>query len=152
MDIYQNLLDPSASLTRRRWVDRVGVAVVRTVPLVLLLSGVGRNELVQFIVLLFTALMAASFVMPVVGGVLWRRATKEGAAAAMIGGLPATFLWEVYGSPAVEPVLPGFLVSATLFVIVSLATPAPPESALRPYFGAEGGEQQPPLESIAASR
>jgi Na+/proline symporter len=135
VDIYQNLIHPGTSLARRRWVDRIGVAVVGTVPLVLLLGGVGRNELVQFIVLLFTALMAACFVMPVVGGVLWRRATREGAAAAMLGGLPTTFLWEVYGNPAIEPVLPGFAVSLVLFVVVSLLTPAPPESALRPYFG-----------------
>ena len=40
---------------------------------------------------LFTALMAAAFVMPVVGGVVWRRATKQGAAASMVGGVVATF-------------------------------------------------------------
>ena len=32
------------------------------------------------------------------------------------------------------PVLSGFLVSAALFVGVSLVTPPPPEHALRPYF------------------
>ena len=72
----------------------------------------------------------------VVGGVLWRRATKEGAAASMVGGVTATFAWEAYGSPAVEPVLAGFLVSAALFFVVSLVTPPPPESAVAPYFDA----------------
>jgi len=79
--------------------------------------------------------MASAFVMPVVGGVLWRRATKEGATAAMVGGVTATFLWEVFGAATVEPVLCGFLVSATLFVLVSLLTAPPPASALEPYFG-----------------
>jgi SSS family transporter len=133
VDIYQQLAR-GASPERKRWVDRIGILVVGTVPLLLLLTGVGERELVQFIVLLFTALMAAAFVMPVVGGMLWRRATKQGAAAAMVGGVAATFAWEVLGSQAIEPVLPGFIVSALLFVTVSLVTNPPPPAALTPYF------------------
>lgn len=138
VDLYQNLLHPGVSKDRRMWIDRVGILVVGTVPLILLLSGVGEGDLVQFIVLLFTALMAAAFVLPVVGGVLWRRATQQGAAAAMVGGVSATFAWEVFGPPAVEPVLCGFLVSAALFFGVSLMTPPPPDEALEPYFEGVG--------------
>jgi len=134
VDIYQNLLRPDASPNRRLWMDRLGILAVGTVPVLLLLAGVGEGELVQFIVLLFTALMAAAFVLPVVGGVLWRRGTKEGAAAAMLGGVISTFAWEARGPESVEPVLAGFLVSALLYVGVSLVTPAPPSSALAPYF------------------
>ena len=134
VDIYQNLINPRAPPERRMWVGRMGILVVGSVPVLLLLSGVGEGELVQFIVLLFTALMAAAFLMPVVGGVFWRRATKEGAAASMVGGVTATFLWEALGPSSVEPVLSGFVVSATLFVFVSLLTPPPPASALQPYF------------------
>jgi Na+/proline symporter len=135
VDLYQNLVAPDASPRKRRWVDRVGVLIVGTVPVLLLLGGVGEGELVQFIVLLFTALMAAAFAPTVIGGVLWRRATKEGATAAMIGGVAATFAWEAWGSAAVEPALPGVLVSVVLFVGVSLVTPEPPPEALAPYFG-----------------
>ena len=136
VDIYQNLINPNVSPGRRLWVGRLGILVVGSVPVLLLLGGVGEGELVQFIVLLFTALMAAAFVMPVVGGIVWRRATREGAAAAMVGGVAATFLWEVFGARSVEPVLSGFLVSAALFVLVSLVTPPPPASAVAPYFDA----------------
>jgi SSS family transporter len=134
VDIYQNLLDPEASPGRRMWVDRLGILVVGSTPVALLLSGVGDGDLVQFIVLLFTALMAAAFVLPVVGGVLWPRATREGAASSMVGGVTSTFAWEAWGATSVEPVLCGFLVSAVLFVGVSLLTPSPPASALAPYF------------------
>ncbi len=134
VDLYQNLIHPEVTRERRMWVDRIGILVVGSVPVVLLLSGVGEGELVQFIVLLFTALMAASFAVPVVGGVLWRRATREGAAAAMVGGVSTVFLWKLYGPPAIDPVLPGFIMSAALWWIVSLLTPAPPASAVRPYF------------------
>lgn len=138
-DIYQRLVDPDASPRRRAWIDRLGVMIVGTVPVVLLLSGVGEGELVQFIVLLFTALMAAGFFAPVVLGVYWRRATREGAIAAMVGGVTTTFLWEAFGSSAVDPVLPGLLVSLSLLVAVSLATPPPPASAVEPYFPRPGG-------------
>lgn len=134
VDIYQNLINPDVTPARRMNIDRLGIVVVGSVPVILLLSGIGEGDLVQFIVLLFTALMAAAFVLPVVGGVLWRRATKEGAASAMVGGVTATFLWEAFGPASVEPVLCGFLVSAALFVGVSLATPPPPAHALAPYF------------------
>ena len=134
VDIYQNLIYPDVAPERRLWVDRLGILVVGTIPVVLLLSGVGEGELIQFIVLLFTALMAAAFVMPVVGGILWKRATRQGAASAMVGGVVATFGWEIFGPASVEPVLCGFLVSAALFIGVSLATPPPPDSALAPYF------------------
>ena len=65
---------------------------------------------------------------------LWRRATREGAAAAMVGGVTTTFLWKALGPSALDPVLPGFLVSAFLWWSVSLLTPPPPPEAVAPYF------------------
>ncbi len=137
-DIYGSLLGARAAPRRRALVNRAGVALVGTAPLVLLLSGVGEGELVQFIVLLFTALMGASFFAPVVLGVFWRRATRQGAAAAMLGGVTATFLWKALGPGTVDPVLPGFLCSTLLLVVVSLLTPPPPPAALEPYFADRG--------------
>lgn len=134
VDLYQNLLDPAATPRRRLWVDRLGIVVVGTVPVLLLLSGVGQGELVQFIVLLFTALMASGFAVPVVGGVLWRRATRQGAMAGMVGGVGSAFAWEALGPESIDPVLPGFLVSLVLWWGVSLLTDPPPDEAVAPYF------------------
>lgn len=140
-DIYQNLIHPESGERRRLAVDRLGVVLAGSVPVVLVLAGVGEGELVQFIVLLFTALMGAGFFMPVVGGVFWRRATREGAAAAIVGGVATTFAWKAWGAASLDPVLPGFLVSATLLIGVSLVTPRPPVEALEPYFGDVGAER-----------
>ncbi len=134
VDIYQNLLPMQVTERQKVWVSRLGILVVGCVPVLLLLSGVGENELVQIIVLLFSALMAASFFAPVVIGVYWRRATREGAVAAMVGGLVATLAWNAWGSESIEPIMPGFLLSVVLFVGVSLVTPPPPERAVEPYF------------------
>jgi SSS family transporter len=139
-DIWNTLIDRQVTGERRMWVGRAGTAVVGSVPVILLLSGVSQGELVQFIVLLFTGLMAASFFVPVVLGVYWRRGTREGAMAAMLGGMIATFAWKLLGPSSIDPVLPGFLASAILMVSVSLLTAPPPASALAPFFEAKPGE------------
>ncbi|MBA2671182.1 MAG: hypothetical protein H0U67_12485, partial [Gemmatimonadetes bacterium] len=133
-DIYQRLLNPAATERQKLLIGRAGILVVGTVPVLLLLSGVGQGELVQFIVLLFSALMASSFFMPVVGGVFWRRANKQGAIAAMLSGITGAFLWKLYGVPSLDPVVPGFVCSAILFVGVSFLTPPPSRSLTAPYF------------------
>jgi SSS family transporter len=124
---------PSSSERERILVGRVGVLVVGVAPLLLILSGVGRGELVQFIVLLYTAIMASSFFVPVVIGVYWFRATKAGALASMAGGVLACFGWKLFGQASIDPVLPGLLVSFVLFVLVSLSTTPPSETAYAPF-------------------
>lgn len=133
-DLYKNVINPGASTRRVAWTGRFGVLLAGLAPLGLLLSGVGRGELVQFIVLLFTALMASSFFFPVVLGVLWRRATKEGAAAGIVGGLVTCTLWKLWGPATLDPVLPGFLASGALMIVISLVTPPSPPEALAVYF------------------
>ena len=133
-DIYQSLFRPHSSQKQKLKIARIGIFIVGVIPLVVVLSGVGQGELIQFIVLLFTALMASSFFMPVIGGLYWKRATKEGAIAAMIGGLFMTAFWKLFGSSSIDPVLPGFLCSGLLLIAVSLVSSPPPERAITPYF------------------
>jgi SSS family transporter len=131
-DLYGTVRPGSTDRERMR-VARVGIVIVGTAPLVLIGTGVGAGELVQFIVLLYTSLMASSFFVPVVIGVYWSRATKEGTLAAMTGGMLTCLLWKAFGSGDIDPVLPGLVVSALLFFTVSLWTKPPPESAFAPY-------------------
>lgn len=133
-DLYQNVIDEDASPRTKEWLNRLGIGVVGALPVVLLFAGVGDGEYVQIIVLLFTALMAAGFFAPVVIGVYWKGATKAGAMASIVGGVATTFWWELSGSEAIYPVLPGFIVSVVLLFVVSWVTKPPPESAIAPYF------------------
>lgn len=133
-DIYLNLINKKASKERRLLVARLGILIVGIVPLISIISGFAEGELVQFIVILFTAIMAAGFFTPVVGGILWKRATKQGAIAAMLGGVLVTGLWKAFGNPLIYPVLPGFITSVLCYIIFSLANKPPDESAWKPYF------------------
>jgi SSS family transporter len=139
-DIAGVLAPHRAAGRGRVWIARAGVVVTGVVPLVLLLSGVGQGELVQFIVLLFTALMASSFFAPVVLGVTWRRANKHGAIAAMLLGVGTAFAWKAWGVPTIDPVLPGFVASMVAMVVISLLTPPSPATAVAPYFDAPPGD------------
>lgn len=133
-DIY-GTIRPYGSPEAKLRIGRIGTIVVGLVPLGLVLSGFGAGELVQFIVALFSALMGAVFLVPVLAGVVWKRATREGALASMVGGLVATVAWRLFGATgSIDPVVPGFLTSLGLMVIVSLLTPPPPEEAIAPYF------------------
>ena len=133
-DIYQNLIHRSATQKRRLGVARLGIFTVGAIPLVLVLTGVNEGELIQFIVVLFTALMGAGFFVPVVGGVLWKRATKAGAIAAMVGGVGVTALWKAFGDPLIYPVLPGIITSVLAYVIVSYLTKAPDRKHWAVFF------------------
>ncbi|MGE5483724.1 MAG: sodium/proline symporter [Ignavibacteriales bacterium] len=140
-DIYGSIINRKATEQQKIWVSRIGVIVVGILPVALILSGVGGGDVVQLIVALFSALMGAGFAMPVVLGVLWKRATREAAIASMIGGIGTTFVWKLFGNTKlVDPVVPGFLVAAVLMVAVSLLTPPPPEAALTPFFGSSGSK------------
>ena len=133
-DIYQNMIRKKASKSRRLLVARIGIFIVGIIPLISIISGFAEGELIQFIVILFTAIMAAGFFTPVVGGILWKRATKQGAIAAMIGGVLVTGLWKAFGDPLIYPVIPGFLTSVLSYIVISLMTKPPPKSAWKPYF------------------
>lgn len=133
-DIFRNLFFQEASERSRLWVARAGILVVGIVPVFLILAGFSEGELIQFIVVLYTAIIAASFVVPVVGGIYWKRATAAGAIASMIGGAAVTGLWKAYGDPNIFPVLPGFIASLVLFVSISLLTRPPNKEAWQPYF------------------
>ncbi len=139
-------LRPASGPRTRMLTARIGTVVVGVAPLLLILSGFGGGDLVQFIVLLFTAIMASAFFVPVVLGVTWRRITGQGALAAMAGGVVTVFLWQAevfpwpgWGPDLVHPAAPGVLVSFILGIGVSLLTPRSSPEALAPYFG--GGEE-----------
>jgi len=140
-DIYQNVINKKASPKRRLSVARIGILIVGIIPLISIVSGFAEGELIQFIVILFTAIMAAGFFTPVVGGILWKRATKQGAIASMIGGVLTTGLWKAFGDPMIYPVLPGFVVSVLCYIIFSLCTKPPPDDAWKPYFEKQKEEE-----------
>ncbi|MER8042832.1 sodium:solute symporter [Streptomyces sp. NPDC094032] len=84
--------------------------------------AIALNDVVQALTVAYN-LLVAGLLVPILGGLLWRRGTVQGALAAVgVGGLAVIGLMWTYGILANEPVYYGLLASLAAYVIVSLAT------------------------------
>jgi SSS family solute:Na+ symporter/sodium/pantothenate symporter len=159
-DIYQRNINPSVSPRTVRWISYGTTAVVG---MVVTLSAMHPPDLLQYIIIFTGAGMGCTFLAPTVMALYWRRATRPGALAAMIGGFcTVTLLWglgmagvgkEGATGPAakkfapvylfgLDPMIHGLAVSFGLGVVVSRLTKPLPAALVDPYFLA-GQEGQP---------
>ncbi|MCI3223148.1 sodium:solute symporter [Streptomyces sp. NP-1717] len=68
-------------------------------------------------------LLVGGLLVPILGGLLWKRGTVQGALAAMVvGGLTVISLMAAYGILANEPIYYGLLASLAVYLVVSLLT------------------------------
>lgn len=131
-DFYQEIMgrDPQGDSPRTLQVARVWTLVLGVAALVFALTVPG---IITVLSLAYTMYASGVFV-PVMGGLLWKRATREGALAAIIagsaGGLAGVFGLLDYGG--VPEVVVGGACSLVAFVVVSLLTrPEPAEAVAR---------------------
>ncbi|MFE6163377.1 sodium:solute symporter [Streptomyces sp. NPDC056486] len=120
----------------------MGVAVV--------LIAIALNDVVQALTVAYN-LLVAGLLVPILGGLLWKRGTAPGALAAVVaGGLSVIGLMWGYGILANEPVYYGLLISLGVYVVVSLATKPTDAEVLAAWRerlagrGSEEAEQQAP--------
>ncbi|MFB9908396.1 sodium:solute symporter [Allokutzneria oryzae] len=120
-----------ALLGRSGEVDEVRTARVFT--LVLGVIGIAVASLLQDVVGALTVaynLLVGGLLVPILGGLVWRRGTRQGALASIVaGGVAVVVLMSTHGILANEPVMWGLPISLVTYVVVSLATP-PTEDAL----------------------
>ena len=136
-DLYGKLLVPDATDRAKVRAGRIAVVLFSAIPVALAFAHL---SMVNFIVIYAAKLMVSFLFVPVVIGLNWRRATRDGALASMLGGLGACVLWSVAGHPyflRLDPAEAGVLVSAALFFAVSAwTTPVTPETK-RLFFDVE---------------
>ncbi|MER5306305.1 sodium:solute symporter [Streptomyces sp. NPDC002773] len=112
----------------------MGVAVI--------LIAIALNDVVQALTVAYN-LLVGGLLVPILGGLLWRRGTVQGALAAVtVGGLAVIGLMWTYGILANEPVYYGLLASLATYVIVSLAT-RPTDAAVLAHWRARLAGQDP---------
>ncbi|MEV0121974.1 sodium:solute symporter [Streptomyces sp. NPDC050703] len=98
----------------RAFILAMGVAVI--------VIAIALNDVVEALTVAYN-LLVGGLLVPILGGLLWRRGTAAGALAAVAaGGLSVTGLMWGYGILANEPVFYGLLISLAVYVGVSLAT------------------------------
>ncbi|MER6011829.1 sodium:solute symporter [Streptomyces bluensis] len=100
----------------RAFILVMGVAVIGT--------AIAIDNVVEALTVAYN-LLVGGLLVPILGGLVWRRGTVYGALASVVaGGLAVIALMATYGILANEPVYYGLLSSLAAYLIVSLATPA----------------------------
>jgi Na+/proline symporter len=133
-DLYGRLLRPQATERAKVLASRLAVLSFSVIPVLIALR---KLDLVNFVVIYAAKLMVSFVFIPVIVGLNWRRATRAGALASMVGGGVACLVWSALGNPyllGLDAAEAGILTGAVLIVVVSLVTrPVAPEH-LRVFF------------------
>ena len=124
---------------------RVARGATLALGIVALLVAIDPPAAIYWIVTMAFSLMTSAFTFPLLLGLWWPRATREGALAGMLGGAATAAAWYLAGYLAygnyetfilgIWPALLGPMVSLVLTVAVSRATPAPPDETVELFFG-----------------
>ncbi|MBK3567886.1 sodium:solute symporter [Streptomyces sp. MBT62] len=130
----------------RAFILVMGVAVIVT--------AIALNNVVEALTVAYN-LLVGGLLVPILGGLLWKRGTAQGALASVaVGGLAVVGLMAGYGILANEPVYYGLLLSLAAYVTVSLATPATDAAVLDAWRDRLAGRGAPAVgaDQVAAHR
>ena len=132
-DLYYNVIDPKASLTKRLTITKVLLVVTA---LIAAYVATYRLAIIVELVAWAFSLAAASFFPALVMGIWWKRANKAGACVGMIAGLGITAYYMIgsrffgvswFGTQTIASAVFGLPVGFLTIWIVSLLTEAPPK-------------------------
>lgn len=133
-DLYATYIRPDASESQRMTVNRIATISLGALPIVLTFL---QLDVVQFIVLAYAALIGSTVFAPLVLGVVWRRANRDGAIVAMIGGFAVCLFWYIIGEPLVAPVIPGIIVNVLAMLIICPLTERSDKATMAIFFDNE---------------
>ncbi|GAA0933114.1 sodium:solute symporter [Streptomyces thermoalcalitolerans] len=106
----------------RAFILIMGVAVICT--------AIALNDVVAALTVAYN-LLVGGLLVPILGGLVWKRGTVQGALASVIvGGLTVVALMATAGILANEPIYYGLLASLAAYVVVSLLTRPTDEAVL----------------------
>ncbi|MER6158323.1 sodium:solute symporter [Streptomyces sp. NPDC001868] len=119
----------------------MGIAVICT--------AIALNNVVEALTVAYN-LLVGGLLVPILGGLLWRRGTAQGAlASVVVGGVAVIVLMATHGILANEPVYYGLLSSLAAYLIVSLATPATDAAVLAAWRERLAGRAPEPVSEPA---
>jgi len=152
-DIYQRYIKPDATMKEMMLVNRVSVLFI------ILAATVGSFIIPNILdaIQIATFIASSSYFFPLMGGLYWKRATKEGAFAGMVIGfivqvslvaldlintppLATNYLESVHPILMGHGVIVGMSLSAIAFFGVSLITKPSSKVNLAPFFEEEAKE------------
>ncbi len=126
-NIFQGVCKKDATDKQVMVVTRITLLVIAAIAMVIALD---ENSVIFTVVSFAWAGFGATFGPLMLFSLFWKRTTRAGAIAGMIGGAGMVFLWKLVisklgGVFAIYELLPAFIFSSVLIVVVSLLTKAP---------------------------
>ena len=134
-DIYKPIIRKNASEKELLWVGRLVVIAVSIVAFFIANSKGSGAQAIMNMVENAWGLFGAAFGPVVILSIFWKRLTYAGALAGIISGAVLDLVWLGYltASTGVYEILPAFIVSFVVTVVVSMLTKAPSEEVLAIY-------------------
>ena len=134
-DVFHIKISKKASMN----VARITVVIISVISIIL---ASNPDSSVFTIVSFAWAGFGGSFGAVVLCSLFWKRCNWQGALAGMLSGGLMVFVWKYIVSPlggvfGIYELLPAFLVSLAVCVVVSLVTPAPTEDILAEFDAAK---------------
>ena len=126
-NLYQGVFKKDASDRQVMRVSRIALLAVAAIGMLIALD---ENSVIFTIVSFAWAGFGATFGPLVLFSLFWKRTTRAGAIAGMVGGGGMVFFWKLVLKPlgglwGIYELLPAFLFSCILIVVVSLLTKEP---------------------------
>jgi SSS family solute:Na+ symporter/sodium/proline symporter len=132
-DLYEKVFGGRLNRRGMLWLSRVVVLILGVSAMILAASG--TKKIFSF-VLYAWAILGGSFSPAVLLSLYWKRLTRPGLVAGMLVGAITAIVWKEWVRPSFNlyELVPAFLFSLVVTVVVSLAT-RPPEDAAERMVG-----------------
>lgn len=141
-NIYQGVVKRKATDKQVMTMSRITLLVIAAIAIIIALD---EDSIIFSIVSFAWAGFGATFGPLMLFSLFWKRTTRAGAIAGMIGGAAMVFIWKLAisglgGAFAIYELLPAFIFSAICIVVVSLLTPAPSKEIEEDFEIVKSGE------------
>ncbi|MBQ8532229.1 MAG: sodium:proline symporter, partial [Clostridia bacterium] len=138
-NIYQGIVKKNATDKQVMTVSRITLLAIALIAIVIALD---EKSVIFQIVSFAWAGFGATFGPLMIFSLFWKRTTRAGAIAGMVGGAGMVFLWNLVisklgGAFAIYELLPAFIFSSICIVVVSLLTPTPSKEILEDFEAAK---------------
>ena len=141
-NIYQGILKKNASDKQVMWVSRITLVAIAVIAALIALD---ENSVIFTIVSFAWAGFGATFGPLMLFSLFWKRTTRVGAIAGMVSGGAMVFIWKfliapIGGALAIYELLPAFIFSSIVIVVVSLLTEKPSAEIEADFEAVKAGE------------
>lgn len=143
-NIFQGVAKKNATDKQVMWVTRITLLVIALIAIVIALD---ENSIIFQIVSFAWAGFGATFGPIMLFSLFWKRTTKIGAVAGMVGGAGMVFLWKLVisslgGVFAIYELLPAFIFSSICIVVFSLLSKKPSKEIEADFEAVKFGETE----------